>query len=622
MLNGLILGFFIFTFVFIWHKVFNLFKFIASHKRHQTSKYEGWRKFAVKLVPDLLIGLSMAWCLHFFHDTPWLRDTEDASMDFAMKILKNFISYKSPEFALLDIDEKTYKIWGEPPFTPRDRVVNLIDIAVKGGAKLVIVDVDLSQKTPIEGLDLPNGLKMHPFDQKMYDYLSKYNDKEGGFCVGTKCPPIILARTFHALPEQETEGVWERLCNILEPVPDNVYEPRIGFLEEAVKNSSKYVQWASPLYLLSSSDNALRRWSLWQPTCVEGQPDVIPSVQLLAATLLTCNSGSLEDANNVINKNLVGFAPQRCPSTHYIPQELANPILFCETANGDKLEIDKGERGGIRQRIVFKMDWRPPENPESKWMRYQISGKDKSDGTYKFILTVYSAQPYLDEITQTGSSSPLNDKVVIIGGSYSEARDIYATPLGRMPGGLILINAIDSLLRYGEIQSLPEWAKWVVEVVLIVLASLIFTFVGSSFWKVTVAGMLTLSILIPLSIFVLSLGIWMDFSLPLLAVLFHHIASEFHEKSDEVHEKLGEIQRLRQQLETTQQQEDRMRQVSQQGEQMMVGLKELGDQMRLTVSDLKGFNEQSCRMVVDLKNTSEQAHQMVVGLKNLGEQTR
>ena len=37
--------------------------------------------------------------------------------------------------------------------TPRNHVKNLIDTVINAGARLVIVDIDLSRKTPTEGLE-------------------------------------------------------------------------------------------------------------------------------------------------------------------------------------------------------------------------------------------------------------------------------------------------------------------------------------------------------------------------------------------------------------------------------------------------------------------------------------
>jgi CHASE2 domain-containing sensor protein len=91
---------------------------------------------------------------------PIFMDVQDAvGIDWLMRITRQNIpaaqdeATKVPHFVWLDIDDQTHRQWGEPLFTPRNRVQRLIDAAVKAEARLIIVDIDLSRPTPIEGLE-------------------------------------------------------------------------------------------------------------------------------------------------------------------------------------------------------------------------------------------------------------------------------------------------------------------------------------------------------------------------------------------------------------------------------------------------------------------------------------
>jgi CHASE2 domain-containing sensor protein len=71
--------------------------------------------------------------------------------------------------------------------------------------------------------------------------------------------------------------------------------------------------------------------------------------------------------------------------------------------------------------------------------------------------------------------------IVIIGGSHREGRDYHKTPLGLMPGALVIINATHSLLHYEQIEPLPNWVKWLIIATLILVMTVIFLCVAS-FW--------------------------------------------------------------------------------------------------------------------------------------------
>lgn len=493
---------------------------------------------------NLCIGLSISLLSIIY--SPWLMSIEDAYLDFAMEVRQDEISSAKakniPPFVFLDIDNQTHRRWGEPLYTPRNKVKELIEVAVKGEARLVIVDIDVSQKAFIEGLLQP-GLQLHPYDQELYDYIANYHQH----CDQRECPPIILARAFRPLSNivQEKESILDRF----HLAPEPIREARTGFLETAVAKSAPYVQWASPLFFSFSYDNVIRRSQLWQPICTNNQPEVLPSIQLLAATMI--RQQTPQQAQEILNNALLRFKPQNC-ETYISPLVSSQPIKIAEG-----LEITAGKYG-IHQRIMFNLPWRPPQSINDRWtVRYFLQDYNKETQERQVILTVYSAQSYLNSYQFANAGGALKDKIVLIGGSYNDGGNIHPTPLGNMlsnlviiknkmiligsnsdgnkihsaplgdmPGGLVIINAIHSLLQYGEIQPLSSWENFGWSALSIVVMSLIFLFIGDSFWWVMVIGIITVWF-VPVSVVLLREGVWSSFAIPLLAIHINQILANY-----------------------------------------------------------------------------------------------
>jgi hypothetical protein len=510
------------TFVILFYLVWLLGKLFSYFTR-----FTVWNKFWNKLprlynlASNLFIGLGVYLLAIIF--PAWTTHLEDSSMDFAMQVRQDIIpSAKEkgiPPFVFLDIDDQTHKMWGEPLFTPRNKVKQLIDVAVKGEARLVIVDVSLSQKTPIDGLKQffrrsKKNLRLHPYDQELQEYIAGYKKQ----CENSAgCSPIILARVFRPLPDFVEEN--EKLSDLFRPNPEPVREVHTGFLEEAVKKSAPYVQWASPLFW-QSYDNVIRRWLLWQSVCTDGIPDIIPSIPLSAVAIIRLET--LQQAQEKINTALADFKPKYC-SDSYMPKLVSsNPIKIA-----GELEITEGIQS-IYQRIMYNMPWNPPQNVDTEkfTVRYFLLDYDRETQEREVILTVFSAQPYLNS-PQANAVGVLKDKIVVIGGSYGNGGDIHSTPLGAMPGALILINAIHSLLQYGDIKHLSNWENLGMTVLLILTVSLTLS-LSNSFWIVILSGIIVVA-LAPVSVFLLGEGVWIKFTLPLLAVHINQIASHYQQ---------------------------------------------------------------------------------------------
>jgi len=457
-----------------------------------------------KVFENLGVGMIFAVSMLALHNYPVLMNIEDAGLDWVMKLRQNVIPPRHergiPPFVFMDIDDKTYESWQEPLFTPRDRLQQLLKIAVEAKPRLIIVDVDLSREAPVEGIKSSD--TSHP-DQQLRKFMRSYAEV---YCKEENklgCPTILLARAFPSVQPDQF-------------LPQGLLPLRPSFLDIEVAQSAPHVQWASVFFGKSEYDSVVRRWSLWQTFCdKEENPGVLPSIQLLAAALI--RNGPPQRTFDLINMAFFPFQPKNCTKKYleeYVPPKIPKTIAIGE------LFINT-DMGGINQRIVYSMSWPIADN---RLCDQEEEGCNSNDRP--FILRVIPAERFAD-------SQPMDiykGSIVIIGGSHSgsSGNDIHQTPLDKMPGALIIINAIYSLLQYPTLDPLSLPLKLLIEAGLIILMSFFFDYF-SSFLGMVLFGIVAIFLLLPTSIFLFKYGIWLDYALPLLAVQFHHIAVAFEE---------------------------------------------------------------------------------------------
>lgn len=488
---------FIFT---IWHKIINILAYIPIP--YTCSKLNSWICFKWKIwkslpvfkrhfISNIFIGLVISILLMSFHHIPWLMNIEDSAMDWMIKIRSGKIPTADiPSISWINIDDKTHQNWGEPLFTPRDKLKSLIEIAVQAKAKLIIVDIDLARASQPQFILKQQNTTLHPSDQVLLNYLNNYSQQ----CqkkTSSICPVIILTRTFRS-----PQGI----VQIIRP----------SFLDKAV--DSTYIQWASPIFYYTK-DQVIRRWWLWQPTCDQaGHSGVIASVELLAATLVSNHNQTPQQLQKILEKERGGFK-QGCSLQNI---SMNNKILQLGT-----LKVHAGFNT-IFQRIMYNISWNEVKNSPSNTFNIL------SDNSGNVVLDVISADNFIKYPNNNSLQNRLKGKIVIIGNSHYDSRDFHQTPIGKMPGVLIIINALHSLLVHDEIDPLPPLAKLLVSIILIILMSLTFTYFNS-FWGMIISGATIILILLPISIILLSYGIWIDFAIPLLVVQLYQMIAEFKE---------------------------------------------------------------------------------------------
>ncbi len=424
------------------------------------------------LLGNLVVGFLITILLLPFHHTDTFRWLEDVGIDWVMQILRATPPAKenTPSFVVLDIDEETYRHWKEPLITPRDKLLRLIQMATQHQAKVVMVDIELNYLTDrSQSLDHPN----NQADKALLDFIADYDAT-----CHQPCPYIFLTRATRSSLTPAESPYREQVQSFLDPVVAK----------------SRYIYWAATLFDLES-DQVLRRWHLWQATCNDQVGSVLPSMQLLA---------------NAVNNEAIQGVKQ-------LLEQLKSNQPNCTAEVQSNTSENPAEEARFKRRILYQIPWHSQDREKLP---------NVADG--HLLLDKVSVQTVTEGEAKPIAESFLTGRIVVIGGSYENSRDIYATPLGKMPGTWVLVNATHSLLQHGELTPLLEWMKWGTEVILIVIMSLAFVYF-KSFYGMLVSGMVIIVGMIPITFGLFKYGVWLDFAIPLMAVQIHYMHARYEE---------------------------------------------------------------------------------------------
>jgi len=471
--------------------------------------------FFQHLVKSLVIGMIAAIVLHQARPyVPGLVGAETTATDWAIKFWQDrsdSSQVAEERFVFLDIDEHTYRAWGEPLFVPRDKLQRLIQFAAEAPAKLVIVDIELTKHVPLQ----PQPLSSPSFqaqgsspiadpDQALADYLRRYSERshDDGTKAGSSAPPrphIIFARTIGPFsPPEQAESV-PGSAETAEPFR----EERPSEFLETVITASSILHWASPLSD-RDDDGRLRNWRLLEPTCIGRTPHAIPSVALLSwAILRTPFMNHAAFSPGLFKEELVrrfvppfsSCLPSRPASAPAISSSGSSWVLF-DAVIAKQLTLST-RPSDLEQRIFYKFH--------------------PSTG----LADLFSRIPAL-LVTEWEPRQPLSHdlvagKTIIIGSSYEAGKDFHSTPIGEMPGAVVLANQINALMEFGQFQEVSREIRWAGLLLLIVIFSLSFSLFTKT-WGARISTLVVNAILLPVSLWIFQYGWWLDLVFPLFVL--------------------------------------------------------------------------------------------------------
>lgn len=215
-------------------------------------------------------------------------------------------------------------------------------------------------------------------------------------------------------------------------------------------------------------DGVIRRFKLWKSGCPDTGDRIIPSIPLLANALVKTDGCE---------------AAKEC-DFHY-------PTSDCFALSSNMLH-----------RIIYRFPWKNADNSPSQ-------------------LKVISAENLKGNKEQYGEK--IKGSIVIIGGSYQKSNDFHETPLGEMPGSLIIINAIHSLQIEGANKPFPLWAVLLILTAIVFLIAVVFSQFGSTKGSIissAIIGSFSLIVLyiFPDTLFIFKNGVPFTFAIALSIV--------------------------------------------------------------------------------------------------------
>lgn len=434
-----------------------------------------WRHFTV----DVAIGIAIEAAILLGHASSLVAAPDDTALDAMIRALGPSAAPApgAPAFVFVDIDDASWQAWGDPLVTPRDRLRAMLAQATAAGAAAVVVDVSLVRSGAVRAEERT------PADDSLRSWLARYDGPT----------PIVLARA-------------------LEPSGDGLPALRRSFLE--ADGSRPRVTWAT-VGFSEDGDGIVRRWRLWERACDAGQPVALPSVQLAVLALRT-GAGARAALDDALATRVgrQGCSPDEPGASaagggHESPLTLGpHRLTFADEP--------------LAQRIRYAMPWRLA--PGDAYREVALP-----DGRRVPRLVAISAAALADAAADSGSAAAsaalLAGRVVVIGGSLGALRDVFRTPLGPMPGALILANSIASLAEHGQMRHPPVWF----EVLMIVAGSGLVAWLFVHLHRLpaallSFAGILALTLAASWILF--RGAVWFSFALPLLGVQVHSLLAD------------------------------------------------------------------------------------------------
>jgi len=405
----------------------------------------------------------------------------------------------------VDIDERTWRSarWsgGEPLQSPRAELYQLIAFAAQAGAQHVVLDV------------LVEGKRDDPDDRDFAQSL------ESLVAQTPSETTLVLVRSVRLPPDAG---------QVVASSPVTIPEQRTSAVDDVLGRVAGRVAIAAP-YFIESSDGRVRDWELWEVVCREAADSpnrnavVLPSVQLVVATAH-------------LQLDVQAAAPWLHPPTESCPVDETSSRAVSDKLNEQVTawlnlafglsmpahQLVAPDAGGLANRIVYRT------------ADVTRQGGVLGESAARRLVRV-SALDVLEKPDETRRriAGYVKGAIVVIGVSRTESYDLRRTPIGEMPGALVMLNSIDSMLRFGLLRSPSLWIMIPLMGMLIVLVAFVYarwdSVVGTLI--ATIGGVFVFWVL---SYWFFKYGIWLNFALPVIGIQIHRIVKSREEKQSAV----------------------------------------------------------------------------------------
>ncbi len=224
--------------------------------------------------------------------------------------------------------------------------------------------------------------------------------------VGRGTVPILLHRTPMAPPEKGG-AIYFRPSPKLDPVV-------------AGSNSLMWVSSGA----VASADGVVRRAPLWIRGCLGEKHVRLPNPALAGWMILA------DDQSGTVKKRLSEALEE--------PNRACNEGKAPAALRPDTVPLTIG-----KEPLDVGVDW-PTGTITYSMSGHLETGKRRDSNS----LMVLSARTFI-KASQGISAEVFRDRTVIIGASAHDLRDIHLTPLGQMPGAMVIANQLRSLQEFG-----------------------------------------------------------------------------------------------------------------------------------------------------------------------------
>lgn len=424
----------------------------------------------------------------------------DALIGFHAKRQSETIS--GQRFTFIDIDQATYHAWGEPAVTPRAKLLDLLQAltAIDGpGPRMIVVDIDTAYRSGSFLATRPafaDDNETVPTDQRLQDWLANYKG----------APPLFLVRSLDTqekidpadhrppLPRAQSSGLDRTASSGLNPD----------------RSPARGVHWATSRFR-QGPDGVVRHGWLWRTVCLEGEPAILPSFQLLALLAISrVPEGAMAETEAILGKQV----PEDCSGR--VPAPVADQALMSiATDGGRRIELDLDAKAAS-QRIIYGIAFEQSPNTSEAASKHIDAGQPGFMRVSAGLLFNDQGALRLDHIDPLAFAG----RTVIIGASHEDARDLHETPIGLLPGAVIIINAILSLEAHGTLKA-PHWAIRMLHAIPVFCVLLLLYHYLAPAIVAPVASLCMLAATAWSSVYWLERGIWLDVAVAAAAfVLF------------------------------------------------------------------------------------------------------
>jgi CHASE2 domain-containing sensor protein len=239
---------------------------------------------------------------------------------------------------------------------------------------------------------------------KLIDYLSDYNHA-----------PLLLIKP--EIEENESE----------------TYLSEIKLLEEVVLQNSQ-INWGNTTFNFDQ-DYVVRKMPFFKVLCDMGKPVPVPSLVLSAFLIEKIGYSAY---TKFINSLKVSDDSGVCDAvkSNDILISMVNPFV------DEKIEVN------------LKKSWLYLPYNLSKYLK-------KSGNTIDDVYGFKSIVSYVKSVYEKGvipktNTEDFRGKIVLIGGTYKEARDIKNSPVGRISGAQLILEALNTSLQVDNIFELID----------------------------------------------------------------------------------------------------------------------------------------------------------------------